>query len=557
MRSLFPATLILLTLAHSPLRSQPPSAACAAINLDQNWKEPVKLSFWFTTQGSRLMPYAWFVALEAPWAEIPFRGSHVMDDLLGFIAVAPSPQWNPDGLPIGFVKVADTKGDTFVGLTCAACHTAKLEIQGVSRMVEGAPAIADFATFLSWIVDALEKTLAEPAKFDRFAQKVLGPGGAGTAKETLRQGLGQKTQELRERRARNAHAEPYGYARVDAFGHILNELLAKDLGIPANRREPNAPVSYPALWDTPRHDRVQWNGVAPNIGNIGPMLRNIGEVIGVFGVVKVRPSPLRPPFYASSIRTDKLDNLEGALNSLWSPAWPKSCLPIDPARASRGRGLYDSTCKGCHEPIDRTSQAKFQARMVPISPDLNTDATMANNFANRQAATGGLKGTPKRFFPGPLFGDTASGAEILGNAAFGVYLGRSLSLLADNFANPLEILGQVSVKDVGAVLDRMGDKTTPQYKARPLNGIWATAPYLHNGSIPNLEQLLKPYKERDKHFYVGSRRFDPVRVGLSTEKDGLRDFLFDTTKPGNLNTGHDWTVAPEHRQDLIEYLKTL
>ena len=129
--------------------------------------------------------------------------------------------------------------------------------------------------------------------------------------------------------------------------------------------------------------------------------------------------------------------------------------------------------------------------------------------------------------------------------------------MADNFANPLEILGQVSVKDVGAVLDRMGDKTTPQYKARPLNGIWATAPYLHNGSIPNLEQLLKPYKERDKHFYVGSRRFDPVRVGLSTEKDGLRDFLFDTTKPGNLNTGHDWTVAPEHRQDLIEYLKTL
>ena len=44
-------------------------------------------------------------------------------------------------------------------------------------------------------------------------------------------------QALRERRARNHHNEPYGYARVDAFGHILNELLVKDLEVPANRRE--------------------------------------------------------------------------------------------------------------------------------------------------------------------------------------------------------------------------------------------------------------------------------------------------------------------------------
>jgi len=183
-----------------------------------------------------------------------------------------------------------------------------------------------FATFLSWLVDALERTLTEPAKFQRFTDRVLGPQAPEAARAGLRAALEKQTQELRERRARNYHHEPYGYARVDAFGHIMNELLVKNLGIPANRREPNAPVSYPLLWDTPRHARVQWNGVAPNIGNIGPMFRNIGEVIGVFGDVRVKPRQFAPPIYPSSIRVNKLGDLEEMLRSLWSPQWPRGCL---------------------------------------------------------------------------------------------------------------------------------------------------------------------------------------------------------------------------------------
>lgn len=550
------AAIVIYFAPHS-LLAQPPAAACAAVNLGQNWKEAVKQQFWFTPQGSRLMPYAWFLALEAPWAEIPFRGAHVMDDLLGYISMGRSTA-NPDALPIGFAKVRSFEGETYVGLTCAACHTAKLELPGVTRIVEGAPAMADFSTFLSWIVDALEKTLGDGAKFERFAKSVLGPNGAAAAKQALRTALESQTQKLRERRVRNAHTEPYGYSRVDAFGHILNELLAKDLGIPANRREPNAPVSYPALWDTPRHDRVQWNGAAPNIGNIGPMMRNIGEVIGVFGELRMRPIPLTVPIYPSSIRTDRLDDLEGALHSLWSPVWPKACLPIEQARVSRGRVLYAGACKGCHEAIDRSAPTKFRAKMIPIQPDLKTDATMATNFASRTAITGRLKGTPIRLLPLPAFGETASGAEILGNATLGVYFGGGLSMLADRFPDPASILRTIDKNDAKTVLDTMMDKS-PHYKARPLNGIWATAPYLHNGSVPNLEQLLLPPDQRDKQFYVGSRRFDPAKVGLSMEKDTHRGFLFDTTKPGNRNTGHGWTsdFSPEQRRDLLEYLKTL
>ncbi|WP_158945312.1 di-heme-cytochrome C peroxidase [Granulicella sp. S190] len=106
------------------------------------------------------------------------------------------------------------------------------------------------------------------------------------------------------------------------------------------------------------------------------------------------------------------------------------------------------------------------------------------------------------------------------------------------------------------------------YKVRPLNGIWATPPYLHNGSVPNLYALLSPVSERPKKFYLGNREYDPVNVGYRIDAfpDG---FEFDTTKRGNSNSGHEFvssskdigvigrSLRPDERLDLIEYLKTL
>jgi hypothetical protein len=106
------------------------------------------------------------------------------------------------------------------------------------------------------------------------------------------------------------------------------------------------------------------------------------------------------------------------------------------------------------------------------------------------------------------------------------------------------------------------------YKVRPLNGIWATPPYLHNGSVPTLYALLSPVAERPKTFYLGNREYDPKDVGYRTEKfDG--GFEFDTSIPGNRNTGHEFNngrirdgvigrgLSPDERRALIEFLKTL
>ena len=107
------------------------------------------------------------------------------------------------------------------------------------------------------------------------------------------------------------------------------------------------------------------------------------------------------------------------------------------------------------------------------------------------------------------------------------------------------------------------------YKARSLNGIWATAPYLHNGSVPTLYDLLLPAEQRPKEFMVGSREFDVKKVGFKSA--GYAGFKYRTSIPGNNNTGHEYaagrtaqpdgTVLPaltdNERWDLLEYLKTL
>ena len=119
----------------------------------------------------------------------------------------------------------------------------------------------------------------------------------------------------------------------------------------------------------------------------------------------------------------------------------------------------------------------------------------------------------------------------------------------------------------------------PVYRVRPLNGIWATAPYLHNGSVPTLWDMLLPAAERPKTFCVGSKEFDPEKVGLKTvsqpvDKCPTGYTLFNADFLGNSNAGHSFqgdfqgkrtsaagVIGPElndkQRGALVEYLKSL
>ena len=104
------------------------------------------------------------------------------------------------------------------------------------------------------------------------------------------------------------------------------------------------------------------------------------------------------------------------------------------------------------------------------------------------------------------------------------------------------------------------------YAQLPLNGIWASAPYLHNGSVPTLYHLLTG--DRPETFYRGNFSYDQEYVGFVWEEavDTDRALLFDTRKDGYSNSGHtglvynggyDWSEDTDALWDLLEYLKTL
>ena len=95
------------------------------------------------------------------------------------------------------------------------------------------------------------------------------------------------------------------------------------------------------------------------------------------------------------------------------------------------------------------------------------------------------------------------------------------------------------------------------YKARPLNGVWASAPFLHNGSVPTLHDLLRPAAERPRTFAVGRWEYDPKKVGYVS--DGQVPSVFDTSVSGNSNRGHEFgvTLSEEERWAIVEYVKTL
>lgn len=115
-------------------------------------------------------------------------------------------------------------------------------------------------------------------------------------------------------------------------------------------------------------------------------------------------------------------------------------------------------------------------------------------------------------------------------------------------------------------LEGFGTLDLPQqvdgYKPRPLAGVWATPPFLHNGSVPTIYQLLSPPEDRTARFLAGSREYDPVHLGyrVITPRDDVGDargFWFDTSLDGNHNSGHAFTASAtlwaNHQQDPAAY----
>ncbi len=547
--------------------------------LSQAWSDDTRERFWFTSQGSEIMPYDWFTWLEQSDNSKLFRNSEFIESL-GYLPQASS-ELNPSGLPIGFTitRARNNKPRGF-GLNCAACHTNQVDYNGLNILVEGAPTLANFVKFYSEIVKSLNSTHVNNDKFERFAKKVLKDNYSESTASELRFKVEELARSTAERQAVNDLPSHYpedftSYARLDAFGNIMNAGSAFGLHNLSNKNFPTGPVSYPFLWGTHQSDVVQWNASAPNTPIIGPLVRNVGEVVGVFGGLSIDPAPWWQQLigidvaYSSSVDFRGLGELESWIRDLRSPEYPENILPpLDIEKVARGAIIYDKQCKSCHQVITRDKEGDPYVSNKTLVSKLGTDPVTARNIQQYNAKSLILEGTKEEIVLGDPFGVETTAIEIPVNGVVGVVLKRPITAIKAGLiptknagikadASTLKKLLAEHLKESNKI-----NKDSLVYKGRPLNGIWATAPYLHNGSVPNLWELLKLPEDRIKEFYVGSRELDPINVGFDTENGPsvFRVLKQDSTiMPGNSNLGHVYgTRLPDpDKWDLIEYMKSL
>ena len=541
--------------------------ASEVIYHDQNWSAYHREWFYHAGQGTELMPYAWFMALEQPHLKIfgTVPKFHEIDYLgrFGFLPDNRTPE-NPEGLPVGFAKdtvVDPQSGKTVdvVGLTCAACHTGQLEYQGKGIRIDGGSSIADLQSFQTELGFAAGLTEYVPGRFDRFAKAVLGGNPTDEAKDKLHQEfkefLERGLAEKKEADDRKLYPVPGGFGRTDALGRIGNFVFGTELDN-QNLRVADAPVSFPPVFYTSWFAWVQYNASIQQ-----PMVRNIGEALGVRARVNLTdPSKL----YQSTVNVKNLHEMEDLLAGptpfagLHSPSWPEAVLgSLDQAKVKQGAALYHQHCEHCHLPPLNSPDIQnpkyweeglqghrfLKLNVIPLD-EIGTDPRAATNWAERTAVPGALGDKPI---------SAADGLRLVTSKIAGIKY--------DELGVPADQRPQWNgFRDYGV--------TKPlAYRARPLAGIWATPPFLHNGSVPNLYQMLIPADKRDKVFFLGSREFDPKYVGFRTTAfDGA--FEFRTDQPGNTNVGHEFrngagkgVIGPELTDDerwaIIEYLKSM
>lgn len=580
--------------------------------LDQGLSTDERFWFHHVSQGTSTLPvpYSWFLALEQPELS-PLSTPGLLSDSeylrrYGFI---PSSKQvgngtasqdkhltfygNPDGLPVGFSKLPATQDPVTgevqpdqIGFTCAACHTGQIEYRGTSLRIDGAPAITDLGKFRNALVLALDQTDTVPGRFGRFAKRVLGEAYTTERAAQLQGKVKALLARIRQLRTitdtvADQNIEE-GFARLDAINRIGTQVFFTDLlGAPGfdarvNLKGNNAPVNYPHIWDTYWFTWVEYDASI-----MQPMFRNAGEALGVGAKINLINPSRR--LYKSTVGVQELHEIEQLLagknplsgtpgfKGLRAPVWPEDILgSLDQERKDRGRALYRELCQSCHlAPVNEASfwtDTRWQASNeagerylnlieIPIA-EIGTDPGQAKILGERRITLPSYLGVP----------ETPKDNGTLVEGTFG----NLLAAVVDKATTAWYDEHHIAPADRGQMNGYRPNllQTKKIYKARPLNGIWATAPFLHNGSVPTLYALLSPVEERPMTFCLGDREYDPVRMGYRTEcSNGT--FRLDTSIPGNLNTGHEFKNGPsgngvigralshQERMDLIEFLKSL
>lgn len=550
----------------------------------EQWSAVDRQTYYFTPQGTQVkgLRYDWFEALELPFSQRRFAAPEYLARF-GFLidpAQKATPN-NPGNLPVGFARHQNPGSqDQFLDITCAACHTGELRFNGQAVRIDGGSAqhvlpssvpTLRGGSFGQALVASLASTYYNPWKFERFARNVLG-ADYDARHQVLREDFKSSLDTFLKVAWNDTHRGLYpteeGPGRTDAFGRIANASFGDAIS-PDNYRVANAPVDYPQLWDIWTFDWVQWNGSAQQ-----PMARNIGEALGVGATLNFFDASGQPlkgeARYPSSVRVRDLNLIEETLQRLKPPAWPEALLgSVDKPLAVQGRALFAENCASCHVPrvTPVNGRAVQQLKLLPVAA-IGTDPTAANNIADHRFDLTALQWDPAelgqldvQLHPKPTEPLDLSKLSVAKGLAY-------VTAFVGNRAYREAKVTPAERPDLDGFGLPIGVQELRAYKARPLAGVWATAPFLHNGSVPSIYQLLSPQDERATTFYKGTFEYDPKHLGYRIEAFA-NGFVFDTRLTGNHNSGHEFRAGergngvigrllqPQERWALLEYLKVL
>jgi hypothetical protein len=576
-------------------------------------------TYYHLSQGSEILPWILLTAVDVadPGSTKPFVENLERYGLL------PDPARDdglPVGLTVSSNPF--TFGIDFVGITCAACHVGELRHDGKAVRIDGAPNMFNMQLFYSQAIEALMAATSDRAKLWRTLKRLgrqdygrYGVAAPFVRPATLvyyganmllhRDRLDARLELIAVIRAAKEQRDPKhptsGFGRLDAFdgtrNFIFTRLREADAGGEfavnrANMVRLDAAVKFPPLWsrkaqplelvaayrEQPQrfppvwgfkdYDWIEWT-----INTTTVLERNFTETLGAGATVVLDPRRTASLF-ESSIPIRNMHDLEWLAYYIDPPRWPTAIFgEIKPDLAAAGEGIFRSRCAGCHEYGDDRRTPNGLIRLRGMRPEeVGTDATVAVRISCPVPDTGALVIPPRSY--------TAEESQLLrdcagvkaGTAFTGNSFARTVQAAVDSIkqkafaAAGIDTAQQRAMEDLdrrGGVFwrDTLLDTRPPYgpYAPRPLYGIWAAAPYLHNGSVPTLYHLLLPPEQRPKTFALGKREYDPVRLGFAVDTAcDQQDCVVDTTRTGDGNGGHLFgtDLAEPDRMALLEYLKT-
>ncbi len=539
------------------------------------------------SQGSEIFPIRLLRSLENPETGAPF-----MENMERF-GLLPSLD-RDDGIAVGLTlaKTKHSAGIEVIGITCAACHVAEIRHNGKGVRVDGAPNMFDMQKFYADMFAAVEHAKNNRDVRRRVGQRLFAQSysefgafapllrpldlmadlvnvGLNWNSIQARKDLAEVIKKAIKRRDETKDCNDptvkctSGPGRLDAFNGTRNFLLARLSE--ENLVELDAPVKFPPVWGFKDFEWVEWSQ-----NTNSTMERNFTETLGAGATVQLAADS--HDRFATSIPARNMHRLEELAYAITPPVWPEEVLgEIDRELAAQGEVVFNQRCAACHEytvadykangilPLRRFSQRQIgvdptaTSRVACPVPNVGDLEIVKTRFTAEQATKlSHCKGVVAgEAFEGYAFSDVVQTAVAAIKAKS--YEAGKVSAEEQAYFEDVDRRGGVYWRDT------LLDDGKP-FAARPLHGIWAAAPYLHNGSVPTLRDLLTPPDQRIKRFPLGHREYDPLKIGYRTDLPETEwRYTVDTENDsGSSNAGHLFgtSLSEAEKAALLEYLKT-